>query len=442
MHAGQHSLTLTLLTTSLGAPVYVDGAREDAKQNQKSIVQKLASITNAAKDIKLPSATPGIHMLISSLSEIAVKAIVTLDVPVPFREDISETALSQLSSNQLPKTLPKDQLANEKEEMLTNTSEQVGESASTQGPEPRPTNEPPALTQKAEKSMPAPITSPDPGSFLKSDRLPNGNSVSLPTPPSPPSSSPVCKIRIGSSTFEVRHQSKSGLIIGSQTLLPGDVVTIQNVPISISYPPFAPTLAIGGHTTTLPSLATSTPNPRPQIITLASETFLVSQLSPATIVIDSQTLTPGGVITANGRPVSLLSAKNAFIVGDRTLALPPLPTASASASAFADDDDDDDNDLSVFAATMTRSAASAAVKTDEQTPTPTISSNSSTSRDANTRTATTRRATGNGEGGLTNTGNSNTETNSLSSSASNGKNRLTLMMMMTIMMVVELHSFA
>lgn len=425
--------TLTLLTTSMGAPVLVDGPREDAKQNQKSMLQNLGPITSADNDIKLPSATPGSPLLIGSLSETALKATVTPVVLVPLQAETYERALPYFNSNQSPKGLLRGRPTNVWKEESTIISPQAGKLTSAQDSKPIPIYGPPTRTQQAEKSVPVPTILPYSASFRNSDQLPklsknkqtknnfdpplnepaeikglnnekvagfqedktssndlelasketieedgkeasvprkipvvadttthndlglalednvrfkkddreetaalnenpilvpwiivDGSSVPLATPSSPPPNSLVHEIRIGSSTFQVVDKSKSGLIIESQTLLPGEVATIQNIPVSVL--PFVPTLAIGTNTITLSPLVAPTPGSRLQTITLDSTSFVVSQLSSLAIVIDSQTLTAGGVITAKGIPVSLLNAHNAFVVGDRTLSIPSLPT--------------------------------------------------------------------------------------------------------------------
>ena len=152
--------TLTLLTTSMRKPVFVDGPQENAMQNRKSIIQKLDPITSADNHIILPSATPGIYLSISSLSETALKATVTPDVLVPLRAKTHEQASPYSSSNQSPKELPQGRPANDRKDEPTIIFQQAGVLASAQGPEHRPVYGPPSRTQQTEKSLPAPFTLP------------------------------------------------------------------------------------------------------------------------------------------------------------------------------------------------------------------------------------------------------------------------------------------
>lgn len=286
--------TLTLLATSTGAPIFVDEPRGDAQREPKSITQKPHPITNAYKDTRLPSATPGIHLSISSLSQTALEPIVPFGVmlPLPSKSHENGSPLGEDYGWKHPsKGSFKGQLTNKLSPVQVHDHEKVDVLFNS-------------------------------WNGLASQIALDGNSVSLSKPSTPPLTSPIYEIRTGSFTFEVSHKSKSGLIINSQTLLSDEVATTEKIPIPLRF--FVPTVAIGSNIITLSSLAASTPGPRLQTITLDSKAFVLSELYPLAIMIDSQTLTAGEVITAKGSPVSLPGANNAFAVGDRTLALPSL----------------------------------------------------------------------------------------------------------------------
>ena len=168
----EEEVTLTLLTTSMKAPVFVDEAREGAGQNRKSIIQKLGPITSADNDIKLPGATPSIYLPIRSLGETAMKASFTPNVPVSLQAEKHRKSSPHFNSNQSPKDLPKIHLTNDRTNEAIIISQQADKSASAHGPEPRPNQEPPIRTQQAEKSVPVPTTLPGFESFSNNYRLP------------------------------------------------------------------------------------------------------------------------------------------------------------------------------------------------------------------------------------------------------------------------------
>ena len=365
------------------APMAVARPGEDAKQNHKAIIQKLKSITSADNDIKSPSATSDVpvplqaeipeaalHHSISNqppndlpngrlandgkdkptvISQLAAQLVSAQDPELrPIYEPLTRTQQagesvpvpiilpdfeSLFSSNQLPKVSESKPTYNDLDLSLKESAEFKGANDEKVGDglfksplfDTKPANNAASEASVGSKQD-------DREKLAVLDETPelvpwiivDGSRISLLTPSSLPFDSPVDKIRLGSPTLEVLDKSKSGLIIGFHTLLPGDAVTTQRV--STSALPFPPTLAIGSNTMSLSVVAASTPGPQLQTITLDSTSFVVSRLFPSAIVIDSQTLVPGGVITAKGRPVSLRGADNALVVGDRTLTLPSFPT--------------------------------------------------------------------------------------------------------------------
>lgn len=89
-HEAAH--TLTVLTTSTRAPVFVDGPREDAKQNENSTIQELDPTMSADKTINLPTATPGAYLSISPLSRTALPTTPTTGIQA-FTNGVGDTQL-------------------------------------------------------------------------------------------------------------------------------------------------------------------------------------------------------------------------------------------------------------------------------------------------------------------------------------------------------------
>ena len=119
--------------------------------------------------------------------------------------------------------------------------------------------------------------------------------------------------------------SDSAIVIKGQTLIPGSpAITISSTPISLA--PGASVAVIAGQTQSL-SPASLTAKP---MITVGGSIYAANAASAFEIA--GQTLTPGGVITVSGTPVSLAaSASFAVIAGStQSLALAPAPTAPAT----------------------------------------------------------------------------------------------------------------
>ena len=127
-------------------------------------------------------------------------------------------------------------------------------------------------------------------------------------------------------TQVVTPNSQSQYIIGSQTLTPGGVITVSGTPVSLA--PSATALVIGTSTQQLVPGATTLPS-------LTIGTLTVAPNSLSQYIISSQTLTPGGLITLSGTPISLAPSATALMIGSSTIPLgssiilpPPLTIGS------------------------------------------------------------------------------------------------------------------
>ena len=107
--------------------------------------------------------------------------------------------------------------------------------------------------------------------------------------------------------------SAGQFVISSQTLTPGEAITISNTPISIA--PNGDIAVIGKSTQKLrQSDGTIVP-----VLTFDSSTYTADASSRFTI--NGQTLTPGGHITVSGTPLSYLALGTAIVVGTSTSTL-------------------------------------------------------------------------------------------------------------------------
>ena len=120
-------------------------------------------------------------------------------------------------------------------------------------------------------------------------------------------------ITFDGSTFTA--DASSDFTINGQTLTPGGNIDVSGTPIS--YPSAGAAVVIG--TSTEPfSFATVTGADNP-IITFDGSTYTADASSD--FVIGGQTLTPGGVITINGTPVSYAAAGTDVVIGTSTEAV-------------------------------------------------------------------------------------------------------------------------
>lgn len=124
----------------------------------------------------------------------------------------------------------------------------------------------------------------------------------------------------------VSSNTVSQYTTSSQTLTPGGAITVFGTPISLA--PSATALVIGTSTQQLVTGATSLP-------TLSISTPTVSPNTVSQYTTSSQTLTPGGIITLSGTPISLAPSATALIIGSNTIPLdsstvlpPPLTIGS------------------------------------------------------------------------------------------------------------------
>ena len=111
--------------------------------------------------------------------------------------------------------------------------------------------------------------------------------------------------------------ASSDFIINGQTLTPGAAITVSGTPISLLSG--GAIAVIGSSTQSLGSAAIVTAAP---VFTLDGSTYTADASSD--FIIDGQTLTPGGVITVSGTPISYDGSGNDVVIGTST---EPLATA-------------------------------------------------------------------------------------------------------------------
>jgi len=159
----------------------------------------------------------------------------------------------------------------------------------------------------------------------------NGQSVAL-TPVSQPTigapnGPPI--LTFAGSTYTAES---SNYVIGSQTLKPGaPAIVASGIPISLASGGGA--VLIGSSTQRL-ATPEATP-PTAPALTLAGSPYTV--ISGSQYVIGSQTLTPGGIITVSGTPISLGPSASVAVVGISTqqLAAPPVTKPITPVLTFA-----------------------------------------------------------------------------------------------------------
>lgn len=102
--------------------------------------------------------------------------------------------------------------------------------------------------------------------------------------------------------------------IDSQTLAPGGAITVSGTVISLSPASPTPYAVIGSSTVPLASAT-----PKPDLLTFGRQVYTANSLTD--FVIAGQTLTPGGVITVSGTPISLAPAATDAVVGTSTVGI-------------------------------------------------------------------------------------------------------------------------
>ena len=108
----------------------------------------------------------------------------------------------------------------------------------------------------------------------------------------------------------ITADSASAFIIAGETLTPGGEITVSGIPISLG--PGASIAVVGSSTQ---QLVTPTPTEE-RLLTFAGSTFTADRNSVFTIA--GQTLSPGGVITVSGTPISLGPSATIAVIGSST----------------------------------------------------------------------------------------------------------------------------
>lgn len=138
----------------------------------------------------------------------------------------------------------------------------------------------------------------------------------------------VAVMTFAGSTYTANAASQ--FVVAGQTLTPGGQITVSNTPLSLAS---SGNLAVIGTSTQL--LTTPAPASIPAVLTFAGSTYTANSASQ--FIIAGQTLTPGGIITASGTPISMPQGTNIAVVGTSTQTLaiaPTVPTAEAPVITF------------------------------------------------------------------------------------------------------------
>jgi len=156
-----------------------------------------------------------------------------------------------------------------------------------------------------------------------------GTSYARPVVDSSGSPAQAAVVTIDSSTYTVDTASR--LMVEGQTLTPGEAITIHSTPIS--YLSGGSNVVVGTSTQELSGSRIN--KAQDSRITFAGSTYTVG--SSSGLVIQGQTLTPGGTITVQGTPVNYRSGGNEVIIGTSTqrIATTVPQTAQDSVMTFA-----------------------------------------------------------------------------------------------------------
>lgn len=157
----------------------------------------------------------------------------------------------------------------------------------------------------------------------------DGTSYARPVVDSSGSPAQAAVVTIDGSTYTVDTASRS--IVEGQTLTPGEAITIHSN--TISYLSGGSNVVVGTNTQKLST--TRINNAQDSRITFAGSTYTVG--SSSGLVIQGQTLTPGGTITIQGTPVNYRSDGNEVVIGTSTqrIATTAAQTAQDSVLTFA-----------------------------------------------------------------------------------------------------------
>ena len=139
-----------------------------------------------------------------------------------------------------------------------------------------------------------------------------------------PAPAPAVTFQIGASVYTIT--SAGPLTVGSQTLTPGGIITVDGTPVSLA--PSATAIVVG--TSTVPLSQNGATPAASLVLTLGSSTFTEDFAS--NFVIGTQTLTPGGMITVDGVVIALAPGATQILVGSNTQALEPLLTSTSPAN--------------------------------------------------------------------------------------------------------------
>lgn len=187
----------------------------------------------------------------------------------------------------------------------------------------------PPQSASAVQSPSPPSSSPQPkpaSSGTPSD--PSGQSI--PSDPQPSVVTPADPIATSHSIAALpwTTNAASVLQIGPQTLAPGGSAVIYSG-TTYSLAPSASSVIVNGVPAQLPVPAAS----KPAVITLAGQSYTAN--SALNFLIDSQTLTPGGLITAAGATLSLAPSASFLVIGTSTQTLNTSPTAAPAVLTLA-----------------------------------------------------------------------------------------------------------
>ena len=131
-------------------------------------------------------------------------------------------------------------------------------------------------------------------------------------------------IVVGTATEEIAIASAGAILIGGQALTSGGVVTIAGVPVS--QPSLLPEILEVEGSSILPTAAPPQPSQIPEMISFMGQSYTMNSASD--LIIAGQTLTPGGVITVSGTPISLPAGASYIVEGTSTatfIAATPAP---------------------------------------------------------------------------------------------------------------------
>ncbi|CAI6342396.1 unnamed protein product [Periconia digitata] len=189
----------------------------------------------------------------------------------------------------------------------------AGGEPSTHLPDPQSASEAHASSPGAQNPVPATVSATDrlAGDSFVGGLQPTPHTVGL----------------IGKSPVIVAPSSV--VIIGTNTLSPGSIMSVDGTAISLL--PSATALAIGDITSRLPLMA----NPGSSTISVGNILGNPIMLNPSSeIVIAGQTLLPGAPsLTLGGNPISLAPSATALIIRDKTSALPSVLFPGVNAQA-------------------------------------------------------------------------------------------------------------